>query len=349
MTLLTNLFAWTLAASVALASAGSSAPATGDAPVELRLGYFANVTHATAICGVEQGTFKAELGELATLKTFTFNAGPAAVEALLSGGLDATYIGPNPAINAYVKSKGKAVRVIAGATSGGAFLVVDSGVEKPEDLRGKKIASPQLGGTQDVALRAWLKGKGFKVELTGTSDVFVVPQENAQTLEQFRARNIAGGWVPEPWATRLVLEGGGKILVDERELWPQGQFVTTHLIVRTEFLEQHPDVVRALLRGHLAAEAALLAKPAEAQETVNAGIAKITGKRIGAEVIGGAWKNLQFTHDPLADTLVKSAKDAETIGLVQLEGVDVRGIYDLRLLNELLAGRGEPTIRTEAK
>lgn len=315
--------------------------------LELRLGYFANVTHATALVGVEAGHFARELGATASLKTFTFNAGPAAVEALLSGALDATYIGPNPAINAYVKSRGNAVRVIAGATSGGAFLVVDPAIASVEDLRGKKLASPQLGGTQDVALRAWLKKQGFRIELTGTSDVQVVPQENAQTLEQFRARNIAGAWVPEPWATRLVLEGGGKVLVDERELWPQGMFVTTHLMVRTEYLEQHPEVVRALLRGHLAAEADVLAHTAESQERVNGAIARITGKRIAPAVIEGAWKNLHFTSDPLADTLVESARAAESIGLVKLDGVNVRGIYDLRLLNELRAASGQPLLRTE--
>lgn len=318
-------------------------------PVELRLGYFANVTHATALVGVESGHIASALGETARLKTFTFNAGPAAVEALLSGALDASYIGPNPAINAYVKSRGNAVRIIAGATSGGACLVVDSTIQSIEDLRGKRLASPQLGGTQDVALRAWLKQKGFRVELTGTNDVQVVPQENAQTLEQFRARNIAGAWVPEPWATRLVLEGGGKVLVDERELWPEGKFVTTHLLVRTEYLAEHPEVVRGLLRGHLTAEAALLAQPTESQETVNAAIARITGKRIAPEVISGAWKNLAFTSDPLSDTLVESARAAESIGLIKLDGIDVRGIYDLRLLNELLSQANRPPFRTEAR
>lgn len=321
-----------------------AAEGPGAPPAKLRLGYFANVTHATAIQGVEKGIFKEALGERIELQTYTFNAGPSAIEALLSGALDATYIGPNPAVNAYVKSKGAAVRVVSGATSGGALFVVDQAIAKADDLRGKKLASPQLGGTQDVALRTWLRGHGFRVELTGQSDVQVVPQENAQTLEQFRSRAIAGAWVPEPWATRLVLEGQGKVLLDERDLWPEGRFVTTHLIVRTEYLERNPEVVKSLLRGHLRSEAALLADPAAAQETVNAGIAKITGKRIGPEVVQGAWRNIVFTHDPLAETLVKSARDAEQLGLVKLDGVDVRGIYDLRALNSVLAEEGRPLV-----
>ncbi len=313
--------------------------ASQDLP-KLRLGYFANVTHATAIVAVENGAFARALEGKAKLETFTFNAGPSAIEALLSGALDASYIGPNPAINAYVKSRGAALRVVSGAASGGAFLVVDPSIESFEQLRGKKLATPQLGGTQDVALRAWLRSKGFKVELAGVSDVTVVPQENAQTLEQFRARHISGAWVPEPWATRLVLEGGGKVLVDERELWPAGRFVTTHLIVRTEYLEKNRALVRAILDAHLDTQRGVLESAERAQDTVNAAIARITGKRIAPEVLSGAWKGLEFTHDPIASSLLKCAQDAQSVGLVKLEGMDLLGIYDLSVLNEALAARG---------
>jgi NitT/TauT family transport system substrate-binding protein len=325
---------------------GTSAP---RAETELRLGYFANVTHATAVFGVERGLFEAALGADVELRTFTFNAGPSAIEALLSGALDASYIGPNPAINAYVKSKGQALRVIAGATSGGAFLVVDPSIETAQQLRGKRIATPQLGNTQDVALRAWLRAQGLRVELTGASDVQVVPQENAQTLEQFRGKHIQGAWVPEPWATRLLLEGGGKVLVDERDLWPDGRYVTTHLIVTTEYLREQPAAVRALLRGHLRAQQALLDDPAQGRDVVNAGIARITGKRIAAETIEGAWRNLLFTHDPIADSLVKSGRDAESIGLLELRGMDLYGIYELGPLNEVLAETKQAPIAIGAR
>src|SRR6266540_2189592 len=215
----------------AASSAGSDGPS--GATLTLRLGYFPNLTHATAIVGVEGGIFQEKLGNNVKLETSTFNAGPAAVEALNSGAVDATYIGPNPAINAYAQSGGEAIRIVSGATSGGAFLVVKPSIKNAKDLKGKQIASPQLGNTQDVALRTWLKKKGLKTDPAGGGDVSIVPQENAQTLDLFKQGQIDGAWVPEPWATRLVDEGGGKILVNESTLWPQGRYVTTQLIVRT--------------------------------------------------------------------------------------------------------------------
>ena len=323
-------------------------PACGDsarqaaAPAVVRLGYFANVTHAPAIVGLEQGWFAEELGAGVKLEPKTFNAGPEAVEALFSDALDITYVGPNPAINAFAKSEGKAIRIVAGATSGGAALVVQPALAKPADLVGKKLATPQLGNTQDVALRAWLKAQGLSANLEGGGDVAVVPQANAQTLETFRAGEIQGAWVPEPWATRLVLEGGGVVLVDERSLWPDGQFVTTHIVVRTQFLEQHPDLVAAVLRAHVRAVDFANAEPAKARELVNAGIAKVTGKALPAAVIEGAWEKLHFTVDPIASSLRKSAEDATAVGL--LDPVKLDGIYELGPLNEILTAAGKPPV-----
>jgi len=312
------------------------------APPVVRLGYFANVTHAPAIVALEQGWFAEALGAGVTLEPRTFNAGPEAVEALFSEALDLTYIGPNPAINAFAQSEGQAIRIVAGATSGGAALVVQPSIAKPSDLAGKKLASPQLGNTQDVALRAWLKTQGLSANLEGGGDVGVLPQANAQTLETFRAGDIQGAWVPEPWATRLVLEGGGSVLVDERSLWPDGKFVTTHVIVRTKFLEQHPELVAAVLRAHVRAVDFVNAEPAAAREIANAGIAKITGKALPATVIEGAWKNLTFTVDPIAASLRKSAEDATAVGL--LDPVNLDGIYELGPLNEILAAAGKPPV-----
>jgi NitT/TauT family transport system substrate-binding protein len=322
------------------------AAAPADDAKEVRLGYFPNLTHATAIVGVQRGHFAAELGKDAKLTTVTFNAGPAAIEALFSGAIDATYIGPNPAINAFVKSRGKAVRVIAGATSGGAFLVVDPAIGSAADLKGKKVASPQLGNTQDVALRAWLKEQGLEVTLTGASAVTILPQENAQTLESFRQRRIAGAWVPEPWASRLLQEAGGKVLVDERDRWPDRAYVTTHLLVRTDFLEQHPESVKKLLRAHVAAGEWLLAQPAEAKKVVNEAITKITGKALGEKLLDAAWANLTFTNDPIAGSLKKSAEDAKAAGLLDLGGVDLSRIYALDLLNAVLAERGQAAVKS---
>jgi NitT/TauT family transport system substrate-binding protein len=321
------------------------AGATTSVGQEVRLGYFPNLTHATAIVGVERGLFAAELGQDVKLATATFNAGPAAIEALFSGALDATYIGPNPAINAFVKSKGQAVRVVAGATSGGAFFVVDPSIAKAADLKGRKVASPQLGNTQDVALRAWLKREGLQVDLRGTSDVTILPQENAQTLDAFKSRQIAGAWVPEPWASRLVLEGGGKVLVDERDLWPDRAYVTTHLVVRTDFLASHRDLVQRLLRAHLEAGEWIAGHEDEAKALVNGAIARISGRKIDEKLLAAAWKNLVFTNDPIASSLKRSAQDAQAAGLLDLGGLDLARIYDLAPLNDVLKERGLTEIR----
>lgn len=346
--------ALTLLGLLAGACSGSSSPRggtesaqVGDRQVTLRLGYFPTITHATPIVGIESGIFARELGPDVKLQPATFNAGPAAVEALFSGALDAAYIGPNPAINAFVRSKGEAVRVIAGATSGGAFFVVRPEITSAADLRGKRVASPQLGNTQDVALRSWLRSQGLKTDAQGGGDVSVMPQENAQTLQSFRDGQIAGAWVPEPWATRLILEGGGRVLVDERTLWPNGQYVTTHLIVRTEFLRRYPQVIERLLRGHIAATASLNAYPDEAQRLVNAAIERLTGQGMRPEVIAAAWQNLTFTNDPIAASLRRSAEDAAALGFLKLSGVDLTAMYDLQPLNAALKATGSAEVPTQ--
>ena len=238
---------------ILVACTGPASGGDGSSPVELRLGYFPNVTHATAIVGIENGIFQDKLGSDVTLTTQTFNAGGDVVEAIFNGGLDASYVGPNPAINAWAQSEGTAIKIVSGATSGGAFLVVSPDITSADQLAGKTLASPQLGNTQDVALRAWLKEQGFETDLEGGGDVSVTPLANADILTAFTTGDLDGAWVPEPWATRMIEEGGGHVLVDERDLWPDGKFVTTHLIVATEFLNAHPDVVKGLLEGQVAA------------------------------------------------------------------------------------------------
>ena len=313
----------------------SKAASTGTATApELRLGYFANVTHASAVYGVGEGVFAKELGSTTTLKTQVFNAGPAAVEALFGGALDAAYLGPNPAINAFVKSKGEAIRIIAGATSGGAALVVRPDITTPAQLKGKKLASPQTGGTQDIALRTYLAKNGLKTDTRGAGDATIIAEENSQTLQLFKDGKIDGGWVPEPWASRLVLEGGGKVLVDEKSLWPEGKFVTTHLIVRTEFLQKYPGTVRALLRGEIEANKQIAADPEKAKTVVNDQLKKLTGKSLKPATIDRAFANITVTEDPIASSLKQSAENAFATGLVKK--ADLTGIYDLRLLDELL-------------
>lgn len=330
---------------LAAACGGDDGSADGGAAgtaSTLRLGYFPNVTHAAPVVGVAKDFYTKQLGST-KLETQTFNAGPAEIEALLGGDLDAGYIGPNPAINAYAKTKGAGIRIISGATSGGAALVVQPGIGSVADLRGKRVASPQLGNTQDVALRAWLKENGLTPSSQGEQgDVQVEPSENATTLQLFQDKKIDGAWVPEPWASRLVLDGGGKVLVDEKTLWPGGKFVTTHLIVRTEFLEKYPATVKALLEGQVDTDEWIAKNPDEAKTTVNGEIKRITTKALAPAVLDRAWKNIEITTDPVASSLKKSADDAVAAGL--LEAVDLKGIYDLTLLREVLAGRGGATV-----
>ncbi|SDH80837.1 NitT/TauT family transport system substrate-binding protein [Sinosporangium album] len=321
------------------ASTTSPSGAGAGAPKEVRLGFFPNITHSTALVGVEKGLFAKHLGSGTALKTSTFNAGPAAIEAVFSGAIDATYIGPNPAINAWARSKGQAIKIIAGSASGGVYLVVKPEIKSIEDLKGKKIATPQLGNTQDVALRYLLQEKGFKTNTQGGGDVSIIPQENSQTLQTFATGDIDGAWVPEPFASRLIKESGAKVLVDERDLWPNKQFVITHLIVRQEFAKQHPDTVKKLLEAHVEANAQIASDPAGSAQTVNAALEKLTGKPLKPEVLDPAFKNITFTNDPIASSLVGSADHAVKVGL--LEPVDLNGIYDLKVLNEILTAKGQ--------
>ncbi len=318
---------------LAAACGGGSASTSATSPAStLRLGYFANVTHAGPVYGVASGIYAKALGAT-TLKTQTFNAGPAAVEALFGGAIDAAYLGPGPAINAFLKSKGDVV-IVAGATSGGASLVVRKGITDASQLKGKKIADPQTGGTQDIALRTYLAGHGYKVDAQGAGDVSIVAQENSQSLDLFKAGQIDGAWVPEPWASRLVLEGGGTVLQDEKELWPAGRFVTTNLLVKKSYLAEHPQTIKALLTAQVQADKEITADPAKAQTVVNAALKELTGKALKPAVIARAFQQITVTEDPLAATLSTEAKHAFATGLVK-KG-DLKGIYDLTLLREVL-------------
>jgi NitT/TauT family transport system substrate-binding protein len=324
------------------ASAATSDTETSIDPVTVRLGYFPNITHAPGIVGDLGGLFADNVGDNVTIETSTYNAGPEAVEALFAEALDITLIGPNPAINAFAQSDGEAIRIVSGTTSGGAYLVVREGVDAPEDLEGLALATPQLGNTQDVALRAWLKEQGYETDDAGGGDVSIQPQANGDALAAFVAGDLDGAWVPEPWATRFVQEGGAHVLVDEADLWPDGRYVTTHLIVRTAFLAEHPDLVKGIIEGLAASIDLIESDPARAKALTNQGIEAVTDKPLSQEVIDAAWENLVFTLDPIATSLARSAADAEDVGL--LDPVDLQGIYDLSLLNEVLASRGDTAV-----
>ncbi|MEV4776379.1 ABC transporter substrate-binding protein [Microbacterium sp. LTA6] len=314
-----------------------SGEATGDDLTEVRLGYFANVTHAPALVGLSEGLFQDALGDV-DLKTEVFNAGPAAIEALSAGAIDATYIGPNPSINTFIQSGGESAHIIAGATSGGAALVVRDGIDTPEDLAGKNIATPQLGNTQDVALRSWLAEEGFETSTSGGGDVTITPTENAQTLTLFQDGQLDGAWLPEPWVSRLVVEAGAHVLVDEQDLWPDGNFPTTVLLVRAEFAAEHPAVVEELLEGHIAAVQWLDENKEEAPTVINDALEEATGKRLADEVLTRALENVTFTVDPHAETFETLVENGLAAG-TQKEG-SIKGLFDLRALNALLEKDG---------
>ena len=337
-----------LATNVATGSAASPKANAGVADV-IRIGYFANVTHAPALYAKEMKLFESALeGTKTKIEWITFNAGPSAIEAFKGKALDLTYIGPNPAIAGYASTKGSLIRVIAGSTANGAQLIVKPSISTIADFAGKKIATPQLGNTQDVALRSWLASKNYKTSITGGGDVTVIPTENAQSLTLFQNGDIDGAWVPEPWASRLVLEAGGKVFLDEKDLWPRKQFLTTQIVAETQFLNKYPKTVEAILKGHIQAVAAIKKSPATAQEAVQSQIAAATGKRLSDAVIARAWGNLTFTYDPLPATLIKSAEDAVDTGLLtNLGSRGLVGIYDIRILNKLLVAGKQKKISTQ--
>ena len=327
-------------------ASGSAQPAD---ITTLRLGYFPNLTHAPALVGTQQGLFKDALKEVdLTVTPTVFNAGPDAVTALFADSLDCSYIGPNPAVNAYVQSGGEAIRVVSGATSGGAALVVRPGITDVESMKGKSFATPQLGNTQDVAFRYWLKEQGVETTPEGGGDVSIKPQANAEGLAAYAAGDIDGAWVPEPWVSEYVAQGA-EILVDETSLWPDGKFVTTHIICRTAFIAEHPEVVSALLKGHVAALESIESDPVAAKESFSVALAALTGNSPKPEILDRAWEQVVFTADPLTATLVKSAEDAVAVGLLDQGGLDAAGglpgkLYDLAILNEVLQALGLPAV-----
>lgn len=330
---------------LAMTACGGGRPgATSGSAVTMRVGYFPNITHSQALIGVARGDFQKALGPDVTLDVKVFNAGPSAIEAMFAGQLDLSYIGPNPAINGYVKSNGQALRIVAGATSGGAAFIVrpQANITTPADLAGKKLASPQLGNTQDVALRAYLAAQGLKLAEKG-GNVQVIPTDNPQILDLFKQGQIDGAWVPEPWASRLVVEGGGKLFLDERDLWPGGDFVTAHIIVSTQFLQAHPDLVEAWLRAHVEITQWELANPEQARQLANDEIKRLTGKALPAQVLDSAWTRMRVTYDPISTSLIQSAQSAYAAGFLT-QKPDLTGIYDLTLLNKVLQEKGLPPV-----
>jgi NitT/TauT family transport system substrate-binding protein len=310
-----------------------------------RLGYFPNITHAQAVIGVGNGDYQKALGDNVELKTLTFNAGPSATEAILANQIDATYIGPNPTVNGYVVSGGNAVRVVSGSSSGGAVFIVrnDSGIQTVKDLGGKKFATPQLGNTQDVALRKYLLDNGYNTKDKG-GNVEILPAKNPDIMTLFLKKEIDGAWVPEPWGEKLIKEGNGKLFLDERTLWPGEKFVTANIIVNPEYLRNNPDVIKKFLEAHVNETQWINDHKEDALETFNVELKKLTGQTIPEDQLKEAFSRLELTYDPLKDTLIKSANDAFEVGFLGKTKPNLDGIFDVNILNEVLKENGLQSI-----
>jgi len=312
----------------------------------IRVGAYPNITHAQAMVGKANAFFEKAMGPQVKIQWTSFNAGPAAIEALFAGAIDLTYVGPNPAINGYVRSNGAALRVVAGAASGGAALIVrnNAGINQPQDFHGMRVASPQFGNTQDVALRNWLKKNGLKTNDKG-GDVQIVPMANPDQLTLFLKKDLDAAWAPEPWATRLIHEGNGRLFVDERSLWPNGQFVVGLLVVNTKFLKAHPDLVKNWIRANVDLTDWINAHETEAKKLLNEQILRDTGKSLPATVLDEAFSRMQVTYDPLQAALNSAAQQAFEDGFLGRQMPDLSGLYDLALLNQVLAEKNRKAVQ----
>src|ERR671912_1362714 len=307
----------------------------------LRIGYFPNINHAQAVIGLGRGDFQNALGDNVQVTTQIFNAGPSAIEALFANQIDVTYVGPNPAINGYVQSNGEALRIISGAASGGALFIVrnDSGINSPQDLANKKFSSPQLGNTQDVALRKYLLDNGYKTTENG-GNIEIIPAKTADIVSMMIKKDIDGAWLPEPWGAKLIKEANAKVLVDERDLWPNGQFVTAHIIARTDYIEENPELVKKLLEAHIDETNWINNNPDQALQMFNEELNKLMGQTIPEDEFREGISRIELTHDPIKESLFKAANDAFDIGFLGNTRPELSEIYDVRILNEVLKGRG---------
>jgi NitT/TauT family transport system substrate-binding protein len=308
----------------------------------IRLGYFPNLTHAQALFARANNQFEAT-NDL-KIQWTAFNAGPSAIEALFSDAIDMTFVGPNPAINGYLKSKGAKFVIIAGAASGGAALVVrtNAGIQSATDFNGKIIATPQLGNTQDVAARSWFARQGYRLKEKGGS-LALVPLSNPDQLTMFRKKQIDGAWTVEPWVSRLEIEGGGKLFLEEKTLWPEGRYVTTHLIVSRDFLARNRELVKKFLIAHVELTQAINADKAAAAKALNSQLKIETGKAMAEAVVNSAMSRVEFTWDPISSSLYQCAAAAHQVGFIRTQP-NLDKVYDLSLLEEVLKEKNLPPL-----
>ena len=317
-------------------SATGSASAAAASPVTVRLGFLANITHAPALIALKDGYFKQALGSAGSVNATVYSSGTEETTAILAGQLDAAYVGPNPAINAWEKSNGTEIKVVSGVATGGAAIVVKSSISKASQLKGASLASPSLGNTQDVALRYWLKQNGLATTATGGGDVLVKPTTpNSDAVLEFKSGQIAGASEPAPYDVEMV-QDGGKVLLSEPG-------ATTMLMVTQSFLSAHPAVVADLLKANLQALDLIKSNPTKAEADADAEYAAYTGKSIKASLVAASFAQIDFTADPDEASITTDAAQAVSLGLLK-EPVSLTGIFDLGPLNTLLKADGQPTV-----
>lgn len=301
----------------------------------VRAGHFSTATHAPALIGRARGDFESALGPAVRIDWKIFNAGSLAIEALFAGAIDILYVGPNPAVNGFVRSQGEALRIVAGVASGGsAFLVrKNSGIQKFEDIHGKRVATPQIGNSQDVALRYFMKEKDLAPKAQGGNvDIFsnIVSGDQLTVLAQSQVDAI---WTVEPWVSRLQSEVGAEVLFEESSLWPDGKYATSLIVVRKNFLEERPDIVATWVRTHSELIEWMAAHDAEAKQIFNEELKRETGKALPAAYLDSCFKRIFFTVDPMKDSVEISADRAFQIGFLK-QKPDLKDLFDLRFLEK---------------
>ncbi len=315
--------------------AGDAACRSGSRANEpkVTIGYFANLTHAQAVLGVASGDFERAVAPL-KVEAKVFNAGPSLIEALFAGEIDIGYVGPGPTLSAYQRSGGKGVRVVAGAAANGVVVVArkGSGVASLADLAGKRVATPQLGNTQDISARHYLSSVLKQTDLEN-----VVPVDNAEQAAMFARGDLDVAWVPEPWGQRLLSESDATLVAEEKDLWPGKQFLLTLVVTTPDFLAKKPEVVEAVLRAHRAWTRKLASEPQAHVAELGDALFTLTGKRLPPGVLPAALKRVQFVDDPGLETLRTFATWKHDLGLDR-GGLDLSGLVDTAALQRASAG-----------
>jgi NitT/TauT family transport system substrate-binding protein len=327
-----GLIAWLALVTMAGAGLSCGRPQGAEPARVVRIGYFANLTHAQAVLGVASGDYERAVAP-AKLEAKVFNAGPSLIEALFAGEIDIGYVGPGPTLSAQARSHGQGIRVVSGAAANGVVIVArkDSGIVSLKQLAGKRVATPQLGNTQDISARHYLSKVIEQPDLNN-----VTPIDNAQQAALFSRNELDAAWVPEPWGQLLVSQTGATLLAEEKDLWPEKEFALTVVVTTPEFLSKHADAVENVLASHRSWTRRLTQEPSKYASQLGDALFGLTGKRLDRSIVGPALERVKFTDDPHDDTLRTFATWTHDLGF-EREVVDLNGLVDTKILSKLRA------------